>query len=146
MEPHGFIKSLVAFGLAVSHGPWFPQGPAVLQWILASMRSHSAAMLSLVPQCHNGLLVPRGSTVSSMFPSFHESLGSGTGPLGPWVLQCHNGPIITRGPGSVTMLCMVPQGPAVSQWPLASLGPCSVTIITDSPKLEKTLETIESNP
>ena len=55
-------------------------------------------MLSLVPQCHNGLLVPRGTTVSNMFPSFQESLRSSTGPLVPWALQCHNGPIITRGP------------------------------------------------
>ena len=112
MGPLGFTESLRSLG------------PAVSQWILASMRSRSAAMLSLVPHCHNGLLVPRGTMVSNMFPSFHESLRSRTGPLVPW------GPAVSQWPHhytrscSVTMLCMVPQGPAMSQWPLGSVVPC----------------------
>ena len=187
------------------------------------MRSRSAAMLSLVPQCHNDLLVPKGTTVSNMFPSFQESLRINIGPLiprgttvsqwphdytrscsvtmlcmvqqGPAVSQwhlwfhedpeCHNGllasmyphsvtavPWFSQDPAvsqwrlwspkdpqchsgplalwchvvhSVTMVLSVPRGPAVSQWPLDSPGPCSVTIITESPRLEKTFESIKPN-
>ena len=173
MAPLGFTESLRSLGSAVS------------QWILVSMRSHSAAMLSLVPQCHSVLLVPRGTTVPNMFPSFHKSLRSSTGPLDPWgpavsqwphhytrsfsvtMLcmapqspavsqwplwfhkdpQCHNGPLalwchVTH---SVTLVLSVPHGPAVSQWPLASPGPFSVTIITESPRLEKNFKSIKSN-
>ena len=137
MGPLGVMKSLGYLS------------PTVSQWCLGSMRSHSSAMLSLVPQCHNGLLVPRSTTVSNMFPSFHESLRSSTGPWIPWSLQCHNGPIIPQGPAlsqcsawfhkalqchsglcgstrtqSVTMYSLLPCSPTVSQWPLGSMVPC----------------------
>lgn len=60
-----------------------------------------------------------------MFPSFHEFLHSNTGPLVPW------GPVVSQWPHhftrscTVTMVSVVPQGPAVSQCPLGSMRPQS---------------------
>ena len=107
------------------HGtPWFHRVPQILgpcsvtmdPWFHEVSQCSNALLGSTVS--HSSLLVPRGTMVSNVFPSFHESLRSSTGPLVPW------GPAVSQWPHqstrscSVTMLCMVPQGPSMSQWPL----------------------------
>ena len=107
-----------------------------------------APSLHKVLLCHNALhgstrpcsvtvasVVPQGPRVSQWTPCFHVSPQCHSGPLALWCHVVH----------SVIMVLSIPQGPAVSQWPLAPPGPCSVTIITESPRLEKTFESIKSN-
>ena len=121
------------------HWPLVSMGPAVSQWPHHYTRSCSVTMLCMVPQgpavSQWPLWFYKDPAVSQWTPCFHVAPQCHSGPLALWCHVVH----------SVTLVLSVPPGPAVSQWPLASPGPCSVTIITESPRLEKTFESIKSN-
>ena len=129
MEWFGVTKSLGFLSPTMSHWCLGPPGPCSVTmdpWLHEVSQCSNALLGSRVS--HNGLLVPRGTTVSNRFPSFHESLRSNTGPLVPWSPAVSQWPHHYMRSCSVTMLCMVPQGPAVSQWPLGSMRPPSATM------------------